>query len=748
MDEAHEILRETFGLGSFRGKQEPAIERLVVHNKHTLVVFPTGTGKSLVYQLPALMLPGLTLCISPLIALMKDQVDACVKRGIEAGRIDSSQSKEEYQETVQALRNKTLKLLYVAPERLNMEGFMTLIAGFEIELLAVDESHCVSEWGDAFRPDYLKIARFAKENYVNRILCLTATATPAVAEDIARAFDIDVDEGIFRIPSYRHNLHLQIESIPDDPEGSDRIERCARIIRASPGPTIIYVTRQQNTENVANELVAKGIPARFYHAGMDVGARKTTQEWFMESPNAVVCATIAFGMGIDKADIRNVIHFNLPKTLEGYSQEVGRAGRDGKPSTCTLFLHAGDRCILENFARGNTPSKDSVREMVKHTCIQAIAQGVKKNDVLEIKAWHLGRDLDIRDVTLGLLYAQLELRQEFGYLRAVTPRYAEYEYTADPTLYSKARADTSPPAKAIFMHAQLNKTRTKYTIDVTEAAAAPGFNVSRDNVVMKLNEWHDAGWIVMKASQRLNRYRLLRDLPTDDDEINRIADVMFDEMVKRENAEVARMERVFEWAAAGTCLPRSLTEYFGDAWEAGEDCGVCTVCRNGGAAAVTYAYTPPPFNERLFRAVLDAVGPIRNDARFLTRVAFGITSPRVTAEKLSKHAAFGSMSDHSWEELLARCEEVVEGWKKANPGWTREDAKLKDMDTNVGGAGGAKRKSTGSAYGAASSTAKRGRGSGSYASSSNRGGGTQASSSSYRGGGGGTKRGRGSWRGR
>ncbi|EJD47681.1 ATP-dependent DNA helicase [Auricularia subglabra TFB-10046 SS5] len=654
MDEALEVLRESFGLAAFRGKQAEVIERIVVQDKNALAVMPTGSGKSLCYQLPSLMLPGLTLVISPLIALMKDQVDALKRKGIDAGRFDSAQSQEEYHDTVGSLRDGSLKLLYVAPERLNMEGFMALIGGFTIELLAVDESHCVSEWGDAFRPDYLKIARFVEENHVNRVLCLTATATPEVALDIARAFKIDEEHGIFRTPSYRPkyalflsqdavtnipSLQLEIDSIPTDPEGVIRIGKAAALIKGHPGPTIIYVTSQKNTENVANALCSMGIPARFYHAGMETGARKTTQEWFMSSPTAVVCATIAFGMA-------------------GYSQEVGRAGRDGKPSKCTLFLHTGDRCVLENFARGNTPSKDSVRAMVKHTCIEAIGQGTKRHDVLEINAYKLSRDVDIREVTLGLLYAQLELR--FGFIRAITPLYAVYQYSAKHPGYENARADTSRAAKAIFAHATLAKTW--HTIDVTEAAAS--YKLQRNEIVGRLNEWADAGWIVLKPSQRRNRYHLLKELPKDDAGINEVADAMFAEMLKREEAEVARMDRVFAWAAAPKCLPAHLAEYFGDA--ALPACGQCTVCRAGGQPATTYAYAPPPFDEGLFKAVLAAV-PVRDDARFLTRVAFGITSPRITAEKLSSDSAFGTMAEFRWEEILARCEKEVAKWKKANP---------------------------------------------------------------------------------
>ncbi|KAG8986093.1 hypothetical protein FRB90_004232 [Tulasnella sp. 427] len=636
---------------------------------------------------------------------MKDQVDSLVRRGIPAGRLDSSQSKEEYLETQDALRSGQLKLLYVAPERLNMEGFMSTIGQYDIDLLAVDEAHCCSEWGESFRPDYLKIARFAKEYNAKRVLCLTATATSQVTDDICRVFDIDPTAGLFRAPSYRHNLHLQIETVADDPQGSERIERTIQFCRANPGPTIVYVTQQKNTENVALALQSAGLSARCYHAGMNSEVRKATQEWFMESPTAVVCATIAFGMGIDKADIRNVIHFNLPKTLEGYSQEVGRAGRDGKPSKCLMFAYAGDRCVLENFARGNTPSKESVRKFVARVCIDANVQDVKAGGVLMVNMFQYAKDYDIRDVTLGLLFAQLELRYDL--LRSVTPMYMVFEYkTPSIALYnSHVLKDFSPAAKALRSHAKFG--RTQYTVDVFDASAAS--RIDRNVLVAKLNDWHDSGYIELKPSQRRNRYLLLKDMPTDEAEINEIADGMFERMEAREKDEVARLDKVFNWASTATCLPKALGDYFGDIDSLPLDatCSYCTPCRSGGAPAMQYDYTPPPFDEIAFQKVLNAT-PIRDDARFLARLAFGITSPRITAEKLSKHDAFGIMAPQMWDSLLERCEREVEAFKEAYP-----DGLPVQQGAKSGGSGTAvkrKEQTASGTSGRGGSSAKRARG--------------------------------------
>ncbi|KAG9004039.1 hypothetical protein FRB94_002748 [Tulasnella sp. JGI-2019a] len=664
MDEARKLLVDQFKLNEFRNHQEDVISRLLVDNENALAIMPTGSGKSLCYQLPALCFEGLTLVISPLLALMKDQVDSLVRRGIKAGRFDSSQSTAEYQETVASLRSGELKILYVAPERLNMEGFMGTISQFTIELLAVDESHCVSEWGDAFRPDYLKIARFAKEHNVKRTLCLTATATTSVAEDVCRAFDIGPKQGVFRAKTYRNNLQLCINSIGDDPEGSQRLELVVKHLRQFKGASIIYVTSQKNCEKVAEHITSSGIEARAYHAGMRPEVRKETQDWFMKSATACVCATIAFGMGIDKSNIRSVVHFNMPKTLEGYSQEVGRAGRDGVPSRCVLYLSSADRSILENFARGNTPSRKSVQAFVTQVCIDAKVQGIKVGGALEIYPFEYSKNYDIRDVTLSLLFAQLELR--FGFFRAITPAYKSFEYKRpkNAILYNYTQKDSSPAAKIIHEYAKFGKTQ--FTIDVGVAAQARG--VDRSLLVEKLQEWSDSGWIDLKCSQRWNRYRLEKELPKKEAEIHAVADQMYTHLEKREQDEVARMERVFTWAADSQCLAKGLASYFGDteSFPGKAVCGLCTVCVSG-KPATTYKYIPPPFDEFAYQKVLQFC-EVHDDARFLARVAFGITSPRISALKLSSNPnVFGIMSNHEWEDLLERFEKVVEAWLIENP---------------------------------------------------------------------------------
>ena len=321
LTDARSILSSRFGFGDFRPGQEQVVETLLA-GRSALAVFPTGGGKSLCYQLPALLLDGVTVVVSPLIALMKDQIDALVGLGIDAARLDSSLGPDEVRDVSERLRAGSLKLLYVAPERFNNERFLAQLEETPISLFAVDEAHCISEWGHNFRPDYLKLASRARELGAERVLALTATATPAVVRDICSGFEIAETDAVVT-GFYRPNLTLLTTPVRAAERDGLLIDR---LRERPPGPTIVYVTLQRTALRVASLLAAAGLPARPYHAGMSPEDRVATQEWWTAARDGIVVATIAFGMGIDKADVRYVYHLNLPKGLESYSQEIGRAG--------------------------------------------------------------------------------------------------------------------------------------------------------------------------------------------------------------------------------------------------------------------------------------------------------------------------------------------------------------------------------------------------------------------------------------
>ena len=364
-DQPAKLLAEHFGYGHFKPGQREVVDHLLA-GRSAAAVFPTGGGKSLCYQLPALALPGITVVVSPLIALMKNQIDALGAQGIAAQRLDSTLDAEGYRDAMERARSGELRLLYVAPERFNNERFRQVLAQLRVSLFAVDEAHCISEWGHNFRPDYLKLAGFAKAANAECLLALTATATPKVLDDICQVFEIDRDCAV-RMPFYRPNLRLLLT--PTTPQQRDR-QLTERLRERPGGPAIVYVTLQRTAENLAQRLTDAGQPAEAYHAGMNAQRRSAVQERFMQSDAGVVVATIAFGMGIDKADIRTVYHYNLPKSLENYAQEIGRAGRDGADAVCELFACADDLNTLENFVYGDTPTATAVDSFVRR-CIRA-----------------------------------------------------------------------------------------------------------------------------------------------------------------------------------------------------------------------------------------------------------------------------------------------------------------------------------------------------------------------------------------
>ena len=340
------VLKKHFGYDNFRPVQKDVIDNILNQND-ALVVMPTGGGKSIIYQLPALMLPGITVVISPLISLMKDQVEALKANGIPAEFINSSLSNSEKNEVFRLIKNNHLKLIYLSPERLAAENFIDFLKNINVTLFAIDEAHCISVWGHDFRPEYSQLAA-VKEHFPNTpVVALTATADKITQNDICS--QLNIDESKKFIASFdRPNLSLNV--LP----AKKRYEFIRDHIKQHPNDSgIVYCLSRKNTESVARKLQADGIKAEFYHAGLSSARRNQVQDDFINDNTLVICATIAFGMGIDKSNVRWVIHYNLPKNIESYYQEIGRAGRDGLPSDTFLFYNFGDIILLRKFAQGS-----------------------------------------------------------------------------------------------------------------------------------------------------------------------------------------------------------------------------------------------------------------------------------------------------------------------------------------------------------------------------------------------------------
>jgi len=362
-----DLLKTTFGYADFRPLQREVIEQ-IMSGGDALVLMPTGGGKSLCYQLPSLALPGLTIVISPLIALMKDQVDALHGNGIEAAYANSSLDRHElYAVEVAAVRGR-LKLLYLAPERLTLPQTQEWLKRLSVSLIAIDEAHCISEWGHDFRPEYRKL-KCLRDLYPNvPRIALTATANPRVKRDIIEQLGLHGGK-IFQSSFNRPNLTYRV--VPK----KGAFERLVAELRARPQQSaIVYCFSRKSTERLAEKLVQSGIPAAAYHAGMTPLARSRTQERFIRDEVSVITATIAFGMGIDKPDVRMVVHMDMPKSVEGYYQETGRAGRDGLPGDCLLFYSPGDRVKYEIFIRQMADEADQARAREHLRFISAYCQ--------------------------------------------------------------------------------------------------------------------------------------------------------------------------------------------------------------------------------------------------------------------------------------------------------------------------------------------------------------------------------------
>ncbi|WOO39436.1 RecQ family ATP-dependent DNA helicase [Rubellicoccus peritrichatus] len=357
MEQAREALKRYFGHEDFRHPQD-SIVASILNRKNTLVIMPTGGGKSLCYQLPALLMEGVTLVVSPLIALMKDQVDALQARGIAAGMINSSQGWPEQRSVLGQMRSGALKLVYISPERFRAESFLSSLEGTPIAMLAIDEAHCISQWGHDFRPDYQRIGEALDK--IGRPLCtaFTATATPEVREDIVQNLRLEKPE-IFVAGFARPNLTFHVRKIERKVDKELRIRKLIERYRTG----IIYCATRKSVEAVSAGLKIDSIPHVVYHAGMPASLRESAQNTFVTGQSPVAVATSAFGMGIDRADIRFVCHYEMPGSVEAFYQEAGRAGRDGKAAHCEMLFMYADKRIQEFFIEGANPDISLIRSV-------------------------------------------------------------------------------------------------------------------------------------------------------------------------------------------------------------------------------------------------------------------------------------------------------------------------------------------------------------------------------------------------
>jgi ATP-dependent DNA helicase RecQ len=581
--EVAHALHEHFGHQSFRPGQAAAIAGML-RGETTLAVLPTGAGKSLTYQLPALLLEGATLVISPLIALMKDQLEnlppALAER---ATMINSSLDSAEVARRLRGIAQGRYKLIYIAPERLRQQLFVHALKRAGVARVVVDEAHCVSLWGISFRPDYLFIRRAVDQLGAPPLLALTATATPDTATEIAAHLG---QLNVIRTPIFRPNLRLEVSHVPNkEAKLSAVIAHC----QALAGSIVVYVRSREGCEEIAGELRRKGVAAEHYHA--QVSDRSGVQDRFMRGETRVLVATVAFGMGVDKPDIRGIIHYNLPQSIEAYYQEAGRAGRDGLPARCILLYAPSDKGQLTSWLREESISKDYLRDVYRWLRRRvAGAWGVISIDDLR-------RDLQEPD--------DARMRVALGLLERVGLLTRHFDLPRTATLLAR---DDAPASQAFQTLATIAGLRPGQARDVDMIDLAERHGSPPDELERQLLAWQDQGLLRYDGQAR----DVLIELHPASGDVGGAIDRLLAEYASRQSA---RVDAIAAYARGLTCRHRAIAAHFGEQQARCRD--ACDICRPAeapalpaGARASTASARPaarpvPPF--QIERAVLEAV---------------------------------------------------------------------------------------------------------------------------------------------
>ncbi|MBI4862362.1 MAG: ATP-dependent DNA helicase RecQ [Candidatus Riflebacteria bacterium] len=557
-----ELLQRHFGFGAFRQGQREVIDS-VLSRRDTVAVMPTGSGKSLCYQLPALMFRGITLVISPLIALMKDQVDALTQRGIPATFVNSTLNLAQETQRLESVRAGRVKLLYVAPERFANARFLDAMSRVFVELFAVDEAHCISQWGHDFRPSYMRLALAGRRVGRPTMLALTATATPEVRSDILKNLELK-DPKVFVTGFDRPNLYLSVEAVSSQ---RDKIKTIKTAIREAGVPGIVYAATRKRAEDVTGHLNAAGVQTVCYHAGLTDQRRHQVQDLFMSGKAQVIAATNAFGMGVDKADIRFVIHHDLPRSLEAYYQEVGRAGRDGKPARCVLAYSPSDIHIQTFLIEASNPAPELVRTV--YDFLWTLGSGE-----IELSLDEIAKRLPVK--TSGMAVgAALRILAEGGHVERGTQR----ENTA------AVRLLRNPALAGPFHGPGMTCAR-----DVLDALVTLG---ARQGALVRvaLEDVAEASDLVVEkvrvALVGLDEGRTLEYVPPFRGRATRLVEpratelqIDTEKMRVRAEREMDRLDTMVRFAEARECRRDAILDYFGETGHT-PGCGRCDACQHG-----------------------------------------------------------------------------------------------------------------------------------------------------------------------
>ncbi|MFH1674406.1 MAG: RecQ family ATP-dependent DNA helicase [Pseudomonadota bacterium] len=617
-------LKKYFDLSSFRPGQEEVI-RTVVDGQDGLVVMPTGGGKSLCYQLPALIREGTALVVSPLIALMKDQVDALQKRGISASFINSTLSWAGQRQVLERLDAGELKLLYIAPERFRQKEFLQALSRSKISFVAIDEAHCVSQWGHDFRPDYLRMGKVLQRIGPYKILAATATATETVIADIISLLHIE-DCRQFVTGFYRNNLELRVCHCSDKKDKEDHLTDA---LAKGDLPAIVYCATRKNVDEVVTLLKDRGYPAAGYHAGMSDETRNRVQERFMSGSSTIIVATNAFGLGIDKLDIRQVIHCQFPGSVESYYQEIGRAGRDGEKSACTLLFSIGDIFIQEFFIDMNYPSPEAVRDVfdfLKSIGKDYISVG---NNVISESLGSVQSDGQA-----GMITKMLE---QAGFLERL--------YSGRRLCFVAAGTEKpkGPVRKKIFEAVEQIAGPKGKKVSIDTLARASGREIPAVLRTLRLLAADDLITYIPPTAGR--DLRIVRPGATFEE-----LEIDFELLEKRKQNDLNKLKEVVAYGHFGGCRWDFLLSYFGDD-SATDQCGSCDNCIQRRTKRTD---TNKQEEETTILKILSCVA--RMQGRFgrarVAQVLTGASRKWITDQGVNRLSTYGLLSNFTQEEVF------------------------------------------------------------------------------------------------